>query len=129
MDNLDSFALLDSPLFEQNFLADWTPRVDISDTPRQVKIKVNVPNVDPDEIKIEVDDHSLCISGETEESTEEKGETWYRSECQSGSFSRTIGLPSNLDLENIKAKSKNGTLIVTIKKLKEANKKTVPVES
>ena len=57
---------------------EWIPKADISETDSLLKIKMNVPDVKAENIKIELTDSSLSVSGKTEEVMEEKGESWYR---------------------------------------------------
>jgi len=106
----------------------WIPRADYSETDKELKVMVDIPNVDPKNVSVEVDDHSLVISGTTEEESREEGETWYRSERSWGKFKRVFGLPSNADLKNVKAETKNGTICVRVPKLESDMKRKVTVE-
>ena len=54
----------------------WFPKVDILETEKEIRVKMNVPGVDPEKINIEVDANTLVISGSTEKEEEEKGENW-----------------------------------------------------
>jgi len=117
------------PFFwDRDLMSDWVPRMDIAEDKNQMTIHVSVPNVKAEDISLEVDDHSLTIQGKTESEKEEEGKTWYRRECESGSFSRTLTLPSNVDPSAISAKSKNGTLVITLPKTKLTPKKKIPIE-
>lgn len=106
----------------------WWPKTDISETDKEFKLKLNVPNVNPNKINIEADDNSLIISGATEKEERTEGENWYRAERETGEFRRVFDLPSGVDTENIKASAKHGTLTVTLPKKPEAQKKKVTVD-
>jgi len=106
----------------------WWPKTDVSETDKEVKIKLNIPNVDPDKVSLEVDEDSLVISGSTEKDEEQEGENWYRMERESGEFRRVFDLPSGCNIDEIKASSKHGTLYVTIPKKPEAQKKKVTID-
>lgn len=110
------------------WLGDWSPKADVSETDKEIKIKLNLPNVDPDKITIEADNDSLVVSGSTIKEEEEKDENFIRIEREAGSFQRVFALPNGCDVDNIKAQSKHGTLFITIPKKPEAQKKKVSVE-
>ncbi|MEX1997771.1 MAG: Hsp20/alpha crystallin family protein [Candidatus Andersenbacteria bacterium] len=109
-------------------LEGWLPRVDVSETDKEVHIRANLPNVDPRHVNIVVEDNVLTLSGQTEEKREEKGETWYRLEREMGSFQRSIELPSGVDTNKVEASAKNGMLFITIPKRPEAAAKKVEVK-
>ncbi len=111
-----------------SFLGDWWPKADVSETDKEIKIKLNLPNVDPDKINIEVDSDSLIVSGQTVKEEEKKDENYIRVEREEGSFQRAFALPNGCDVENIKAQSKHGTLFIIIPKKPEAQKKKITVE-
>ena len=69
------------------------------------------------------------MKGEKKASREEKGESWYFSERQFGSFSRSFRLPQDADASAVKAEMKDGLLTVTVpKKALEAPKSTrIPI--
>ena len=106
----------------------WFPKVDISETEKEIRIKMNVPGVDPEKINIEADANTLVISGSTEKEEEEKGENWYRAERESGEFRRSFELPNGCDVENIGASSKHGSIIILIPKKLEAQKKKIDIK-
>ena len=97
-------------------IEEWMPRADVSETDKEITIKVNAPGVDPAKIKVSVEDSTLIISGKTEEEREEKGKTFYRLEREQGEFSRSFTLPESADSNNISAESENGTVTLVIPK-------------
>jgi len=121
-------SVFNQSFFDRNTAGAWWPKVDISETNKEIKIKMNVPGVDPEKINIEADANTLVISGSTEKEEEEKGENWYRAERESGEFRRAFELPNGCDIENIKANSKYGLIMITIPKKKEAQKKKIDVK-
>ena len=70
--------------------------------------------MEPDDVKIEVEDGMLTISGEREESDEEEDGKYLRRERRYGSFSRSMTLPAGVDPSKIEAKVKHGVAEVTI---------------
>lgn len=94
----------------------WLPRADISETDTAVQITINVPNVDPNKLRVTVEEDTLTVSGSTEEERKEEGKTYYHVERERGEFSRSFTLPRGIDTGNIEAESKNGTMVITLPK-------------
>lgn len=92
----------------------WAPELDVVEHEGALVVKVNVPGLKPDEIKVEVEDDQLTISGEHVEEYEEKGKRYMRRERRYGSFARTLTLPDNAKREEIDATCHDGVLEVTI---------------
>lgn len=96
-------------------MADWlAPASEASSDDKTYRIAVELPGVDEKDIDITVDDGMVTIRGEKKESREEKGETWYFSERQYGSFSRSFRLPADADAGRIGADLKDGVLTLTV---------------
>lgn len=123
----DPYSFFESPLLTK-FEKEWAPKIDVSETEKEMKIKVNIPNVDPNKITVEVDEDTLIISGKTEEEKKEEGETFYKIEREEGEFKRVCWLPSSVDIDKIEANSKNGTLFITIPKKAQTSKKRIPIK-
>lgn len=101
------------------------PKVDITETEKEIVVTANVPGVSSEDISVEVSDGILTISGQAnkEHKEEDKNKRYYRYERESGSFSRSFSLPTKVDEENIEAETKNGVLSVKLPKIKEEKKK------
>jgi HSP20 family protein len=117
---------------DQAFTGDgetWNPRIDVVKREGEICLKADLPGVKPDEIKVEVEDGVLTVSGEHEEKTEEKNEHYLRRERRYGSFSRSMALPEGVNAEDIQANTSNGVLELTIPlpKPEEKPSKTVMV--
>ncbi len=96
--------------------AEWTPAVSFYEKDGKFHLEADVPGFSKDEISVDVDNGVLTISGTKEESHEEKDVRYYRREIRSGSFSRSMRLPGDVDPEKIKAGYKNGQLHLTMPK-------------
>jgi len=92
----------------------WTPSVDLIRRDDSLVLRADIPGIEPDEVKIEVEDDVLTVSGEHSEETEEKKERYMRRERRYGSFSRSMVLPRGVMAEDIEAATENGVLEVTI---------------
>ena len=106
----------------------WAPAIDVVRDNGNLVIRADVPGMKPEEVKIEVADDILTVSGEHEERKEEKGKDNYlRRERRYGSFSRSMALPPGVEAKKIKAKTHDGVVEVTIPLPKEAKKETVKI--
>jgi HSP20 family protein len=94
----------------------WVPAVDVWETEKEVVYAFDVPGIPEDKISIEFEDNALTVSGERERTQEISDERFYRFERRFGSFSRTIGLPQNVNEDQIKADYKDGVLEVHVAK-------------
>lgn len=106
----------------------WTPAVDVVRENGNLVLRADIPGIKPEEVKIEIEDDVLTVSGEHEERKEEKDEHYVRRERRFGSFSRSMALPHGVDAKEIKAETHDGVLEVTIPLPKEAKKETVEVK-
>jgi len=108
-----------------------SPTLNIDETDSQYLVHVTVPGIDPDEIIIEVIDHTLEISYDHSEEDEEKnkkGKT-IRREYSHYSFSRSISLPKNVDTSSVEAAASNGILTISIDKSPETQPKRISVKA
>jgi Hsp20/alpha crystallin family len=85
------------------------------------------PRDQPEEVKIEVEDDILTVSGEHEEHKEQKDKHYVRRERRYGSLSRSMALPPGVEAKNIKAKTHDGVVEVTIPLPKEGKKEAVTI--
>lgn len=108
---------------------EWSPALDISEKGDTITIRADVPGVDPDKIEVTVQDDLLTLRGSKEESHEEKGENFLRSERRFGSFLRQITLPAPVDESKVHATYKDGVLRVELTRNKSAQPRKIPVTS
>ena len=98
-------------------MAEWlTPASEASQDDASYRIAMELPGVADEDIHLTVENGVVQLSGEKKSSREEKGETWYFSERQFGSFSRSFRLPEDADGAGVKAEMKDGVLTVTVPK-------------
>jgi HSP20 family protein len=118
-------ALVKRPNHEHSSSSDWSPAVDIVENEQNFQIKAELPEVNKDDIKVNIENNILSFSGERHSEHEDKKN--HRIERSYGSFSRSFSLPDNVDETAIKAESKNGMLYLTLPK-KAAVEKTTNIE-
>jgi HSP20 family protein len=92
----------------------WMPAVDIVRTNGRLVVRPDVPGMKPEDIKVEVEDGVLTVSGQYDESAEDKDEDVLRRERRYGVFSRSLVLPDGVETDSIQATTKDGVLEVTI---------------
>ena len=107
---------------------DWAPRVDIAETDKAFEIKVEIPEVNKEDVKVTVDNGVLTIRGERKQEKEEKGKKFHRVERYYGIFTRSFTLPDNVDETKVKASFKDGMLNLQIPKTEEAKPKAIEVK-
>lgn len=108
------------------------PRMDMADLKDKIEIKAELPGMDENNVKLSVENNVLTLSGERKQETEEENNGYYFKETSSGSFSRSIRLPKNIDDTKIDAVFKKGVLTISIPKKEvkeEDNIKTIPIKS
>lgn len=91
--------------------------VDVYQTPTDIIIKTMVAGVRPDDLDVSITRDMVTIRGRREEEKSIDGEDYYHKELYWGSFSRTILLPQEVDIEEAEATEKHGLLILKLPKL------------
>lgn len=120
--------------FFNDFDAGWSakrsfsPAVDIVEEKEDYLLRAELPGVPKENIKVEVKENRLTLSGSKESVyKEDKGEYRYV-ESSYGSFSRSFELPRNVKGEDIKAEYAHGVLTLRIPKAKEALARTIAIQ-
>ncbi len=106
----------------------WMPVIDIEEDNENFVVKAELPGLKREDVKISVRGNLLTISGERKQEEETKNKTYHRVERSYGKFSRTISLPSEVDVNKIKAVYKDGVLIITLPKPETLKPKEIEVE-
>jgi HSP20 family protein len=92
----------------------WNPGVDVFERNNYLVTKIDLPGLKKEEIKVEVTDGYLAISGERKREEEEKKKEFYRCEREYGSFYRAVPLPEGVKFEDVKATFADGVLEVSV---------------
>jgi HSP20 family protein len=105
------------------------PDVDILEDKDAYRIKADLPGMDRKDIKVEIDNGVLTISGEKKEEKSERGDGRFcHFERSYGSFSRSFRLPEYVDPSNVGASYNGGVLELTLKKTEKAKPKAIEVK-
>jgi HSP20 family protein len=112
---------------EESALTTWAPAVDIYETPNELVVKADLPDVNEKDIDVRVENNLLTIHGERKFEKSVTEENFLRVERAYGSFSRSFSLPNTLNAEAIAAEYKNGVLTITLPKREETKPRQVKV--
>jgi HSP20 family protein len=88
---------------EESALTTWAPAVDIYETPNELVVKADLPDVNEKDIDVRVENNLLTIHGERKFEKSVTEENFLRVERAYGSFSRSFSLPNTLNAEAIAA--------------------------
>jgi len=105
----------------------WNPAVDIAEHDDQFVVKVELPGVSKDEVKIVMQENMLTIRGEKKQEMESKGSNYRKVERSYGTFQRSFTLPATVKGEKIEATFKDGVLSIVLPKAEEARRKEIEV--
>lgn len=113
--------------------AEWVPGtiaapLDLSETNDAFEIRVDAPGMKTSDFDVQVHGNIVTVSGSRKEEKEEKGKTFYRLERRTGSFSRSMTLPCNVDEGGVDAKYEAGVLTVKLPKVAGQRPKRVEVK-
>jgi len=113
---------------EDYSFSSWTPAVDIAEHDDEYLVKVELPGVNKDEVKLTLENNILTIRGEKKQEKETKKENYHRVERSYGSFQRSFTLPAAVKSDKIDASYKDGILKVSLPKAEEAKPKQIEVK-
>ncbi|HSB09585.1 MAG TPA: Hsp20/alpha crystallin family protein [Blastocatellia bacterium] len=123
-------------LFDESFgapreevaLKAWTPSVDVYEDEDSYLIKVELPEISREDVKVNLNENTLSISGERRVENEDKRENYHRVERSYGQFYRSFTLPPNVNAEAINAQFKDGVLRLRLPKKEEAKPRQIDVK-
>ena len=92
----------------------YVPTLDVAETAEGFEVSIDLPGVKPDDVKVEMHEGKLVVSGQRSGTTETKEKNYHRIERTSGSFYRTVALPNEVDVEKIEANYDHGVLHISL---------------
>lgn len=128
---MDEFFRQYSPFFARERQRDnggWTPTANVTETEKEYLIKAELPEVQKEDVKVTLENGVITISGERKREKEDKTANEIRVESFYGMFSRSFQLPDNVDVNGIRAESKDGVLRLHIPKVEAVKPKSIAVE-
>ncbi len=109
-------------------LQNWYPSADISEGKDAYTVRVELPGVTKDDVKITLQENVLTIQGEKKQENETKDTNYHRLERSYGSFSRSFRLPTLVKADKIDANYKDGVLSIVLPKADEAKTKEIEIK-
>jgi HSP20 family protein len=120
-------TLFDTPTGAASPSRRWVPAMDLAETQDAYVLRADLPGLSPEDVKIELENRVLTVSGErkAEQRSEESG--WMRIERSFGAFRRSLTVPAGVDAAAITAAFDNGVLTVTVPKPEQAKPRRVEI--
>jgi HSP20 family protein len=104
------------------------PRIDISETDKQLKIAADLPGVEAKDVQVTLDDDLLTIRGETSQERRDESDSYHVVERARGAFQRSIRLPAHVDPEQVEASFQNGVLTISLPKpADQPSRRQIPI--
>jgi HSP20 family protein len=105
----------------------WVPAMDLVETEDHFVLRADLPGMGQDDVRIELEDNVLTLSGERKAEHREREEGFYRVERAFGSFSRSLTLPKGVDADAVAATFDNGVLEVRIPKPEQVKPRRISI--
>src|SRR3984893_2168281 len=112
---------------QESNLTAWAPAVDIYENEQELVVKADLPDIDPKDLDIRVENNILSIRGERKFEKKVNEENYLRVERAYGSFSRSFSLANTVNPDGIKADYQNGVLTLNVPKREETKPKQIKV--
>ena len=107
----------------------WSIALDAVEEDEKLVVRASLPGVDPDEIKVTIEDGVLTIDGETKVDDEAKVGNYLIRERRAGSFHRSVRLPDSVDVDQAETNYDEGVLTVAFPKAESKRAKQLTVTS
>ena len=104
------------------------PLTNVTEDKENYYVRAELPGIKSNELDIQVTAEGISISGERKIPVEDENVRYHRREREAGKFSRSINLPSEINVKKVEASMENGVLKVTIPKLEAAKPRQIIVK-
>ena len=116
-------------LFDEGRSQRWVPAMDLVEAEDHFLLKADLPGLGEDDVKIEIRDNALTISGERKAEDVHSERGWYRVERSFGQFSRSLTLPEGVNADAVEATFDRGVLEVRIPKPEQRKPRRISIKS
>ena len=107
----------------------WSPLVDVFEDNEGITLKVELPEVDANDVDIQLEGNALTLRGERKLENGDKQEGYHRVERSYGAFSRRFTLPSTVETGTVTAQSRDGVLRIFLPKKAETKPRQIKVQA
>jgi HSP20 family protein len=108
-------------------LEQMAPSVDIVDRKKEVVVRAEVPGINSDDLDVSISDRTLTIKGSSRQEEKKEEENFFRHEIRSGTFSRSILLPADVNAAKAKASFKDGVVELHLPKVRASKRHKISV--
>jgi HSP20 family protein len=102
--------------------------IDVAEDDGAYIVKASVPGIKADDLDVSIIDNVLTIKGEIKEEKDVDEEKYHLRERRWGSFSRSITLPTAVDVDAVDASYEDGVLTLNVPKTEESKVKRIPIK-
>jgi len=106
----------------------FLPEANIVETEKALEVTVELPGMKPEEVKVEIRDNALWITGEKKKEKEEKSKMFHRIERRAGMFRRVLPLPMEVAEREVDARFADGVLKITLPKAEKVAPKQIEIK-
>ena len=135
LSTIERFETITDPTFNEFFESwfwrnkdKWSPKIDIHETDKNILINIEIPGLDKKDIKIEVKNNNLIISGELKYEEITEGTQCLKTERRYGKFERILSLSDKIEVNKITASYDRGILKLILPKIEETIPKEIQIE-
>ena len=126
MDELFNYPLT---RWDDLFMKEWENlSADIWEEDNNIFVKMAMPGIKKEDIKISVTADSLTVEGNSKEESEKKDKKYFLKTFQTSSYSQSFNLPTTVNPDAVEAKFEDGVLTVRLPKAKEAQAKQITIK-
>jgi len=105
----------------------FVPAVDVVEKGDQTLFRFDLPGMEKDDIRIEIQDGTLTVSGQRKSEKTEEKDGYRHVERSFGSFSRSFQLPQGTEMDKVEAEYQAGVLTVTLPKGESKSSRRIPI--
>ena len=107
---------------------EWKLPIDLVETEAGYELQASLPGVNSDDIDITLNEKVLVIRAEVKKEEQREEDSWHIRERRWGSFSRSVRLPKEVDIQRIEANFENGVLLLSLPQSEETKPKRIAVK-
>jgi HSP20 family protein len=132
--NLDDLARHTGGITRSPFEHLWRsgtifPALNVTKVENSYVVTAEIPGMHAENLDIKVEEDTLTLKGERKPDELGEGISYHRKERPSGTFQRSLTLPSNVESEEVKANYADGVLTIKLPMVKTAQPKQITVTS
>ena len=120
-------SVFEGPGQDPRAMRRWMPAMDLVESEGEFVLRADLPGLSEDDVKIELEDSTLTISGERKSESQTERDGYLRVERATGSFQRSLTLPKGVDPEAVSARFDRGVLEVRIPKPEQRKPRRIEI--